>query len=158
MDLSYNNFSGDLPCSFGSLRNLDRLFLQNNGFTGSITNLAELPLTDLIGENKFCVADNTPPWSFPLDTVSVEHNTSSPPTNQANAIKNYSPPRVSVATPRVNEAPPRLSEALPGVNEAPLRVSEHKKKRIGPGGMACMIGGGTLVATVVALFVANLFE
>lgn len=104
------------------------------------------------------MADNTPPWSFPLDTVSVEHNTSSPPTNQANAIKNYSPPRVSVATPRVNEAPPRLSEALPGVNEAPLRVSEHKKKRIGPGGMACMIGGGTLVATVVALFVANLFE
>lgn len=101
------------------------------------------------------MADNTPPWSFPLDTVSVEHNTSSPPTNQANAIKNYSPPRVSVATPRVNEAPPRLSEALPGVNEAPLRVSEHKKKRIGPGGIACMIGGGTLMATGVALFVAT---
>ncbi|KAG5043395.1 hypothetical protein JHK87_007310 [Glycine soja] len=170
MDLSYNNFSGDLPFSFGSLRNLARLFLQNNRFTGSVTYLAELPLTDLniqdnlfsgilpqhfqsilnlwIGENKFYEADNSPPWSFPLDTVSVEHNTSSPPTTQANAIKNYSPPRVS-------EAPPRVSEDLPRVNEAPLRVSEHKKKRIGPGGIACMIGGGTLMATGVALFVAT---
>ncbi|TKY62553.1 STRUBBELIG-RECEPTOR FAMILY 2 [Spatholobus suberectus] len=169
MDLSYNNFSGDLPCSFGSLRNLARLFLHNNRFTGSVTYLAELPLTDLniqdnlfsgilpqhfqsipnlwIGENKFHVADNSAPWTFPLDTVSVEHNTSSPPTTRANAIKNYSPPRVS-------EAPPRVIEAHPIVIEAPPRLSKHKKKRIGPGGIAFMIGGGTLMATGVALFIA----
>ncbi|KAK7336629.1 hypothetical protein VNO77_17175 [Canavalia gladiata] len=157
MDLSYNNFSGDLPRSFGSLRNLARLFLQNNRFTGSVVYLAELPLTDLniqdnlfsgilpqhfqsisnlwIGGNIFHTADNSPPWTFPLDTVSVEHNTSSPPTTQANAIKNYAPPRVS-------ESPPSTT------------VSERKKKHIGPGGIAFMVGGGTLMATGVALFVA----
>lgn len=107
-----------------------------------------------IGENKFHVADNSPPWTFPLDTVSVQHNTSSPPTTQANAIKNYSPPRVNEAPPRVNEALPKVSEALPRVNEAPPRVSEHKKKRVGLGGIAFLIGGGTLMATGVALFVA----
>ncbi|KAK7378227.1 hypothetical protein VNO80_03665 [Phaseolus coccineus] len=183
MDLSYNNFSGDLPYSFGSLRNLARLFLQNNRFTGSVAYLAELPLTDLniqdnlfsgilpqhfqsipnlwIGENKFHVADNSPPWTFPLDTVSVEQNTSSPPTTQANAIENYSPPIVSEAPPRVNEvhprvkeAPPRVSDVLHQVHEAPLRVIKHKKNHVGPGGIAFMIGGGTLMATGVALFVA----
>jgi len=107
------------------------------------------------------VAANSPPWTFPLDTVSVKQNTSSPPTTQANAIKNYSPPRVSVAPPRVNEvrprvneAPPRASDVLPQVHEAPLRVIKHKKNHLGPGGIAFMIGGGTLMATGVALFVA----
>nr|KYP70591.1 Protein STRUBBELIG-RECEPTOR FAMILY 2 [Cajanus cajan] len=149
MDLSYNNFSGDLPSSFGSLRNLAKLFLQNNRFTGSVAYLAELPLTDLniqdnmfsgilpqhfqsilnlwIGENKFHVSDNSPPWTFPLETVSVEHNTSSPPTTRANAIKNYSPPRV---------------------------INEHKEKRVSPGGIAFMVGSGTLMVTGLALFVA----
>ncbi|CAJ1909322.1 unnamed protein product [Sphenostylis stenocarpa] len=188
MNKQFNNnqISGDLPYSFGSLRNLARLFLQNNRFTGSVAYLAELPLTDLniqgnlfsgllpqhfqsilnlwIGENKFHVADNSPPWTFPLDTVSVEQNTSSPPTTQANAIKNYSPPRVSEAPPgvneahpRVNEAPPRVSEALPRVHMAPVRVTKHKKKHVG-GGIAFMIGGGTLMATGVALFFAIRFN
>ncbi|XP_061346375.1 protein STRUBBELIG-RECEPTOR FAMILY 2-like [Gastrolobium bilobum] len=148
MDLSYNNFSGDLPSSFGSLTNLARLFLHNNRFTGSVAYLAELPLIDLniqdnlfsgilpqrfqsipnlwIGGNKFYTADYSPPWTFPLDTVPVEHNISRPPTTQANAIKNYAPPK----------------------------VSEYKKKHIGPGGIAFMVGGGTIMATGVALVVA----
>ncbi|XP_027924636.1 protein STRUBBELIG-RECEPTOR FAMILY 2-like [Vigna unguiculata] len=159
MDLSYNNFSGDLPYSFGSLRNLARLFLQNNRFTGSVTYLAELPLTDLniqdnlfsgilpqhfqsilnlwIGDNKFHVADNSPPWTFPPDTVSIEQNTSSPPTTQANAIQNCSPS---------SEAPPRVNETHP------------RKNHVGPGEIAFMIGGGTLMATGVALFVAILLN
>ncbi|XP_052728160.1 protein STRUBBELIG-RECEPTOR FAMILY 2-like [Vigna angularis] len=159
MDLSYNNFSGDLPYSFGSLRNLARLFLQNNRFTGSVTYLAELPLTDLniqdnlfsgilpqhfqsilnlwIGDNKFHVADNSPPWSFPPDTMSIEQNTSSPPTTQANVIQNCSRP---------SEAPPRVNEAHP------------RKNHIGPGVIAFMIGGGTLMATGVTLFVAILLN
>ncbi|XP_027350087.1 protein STRUBBELIG-RECEPTOR FAMILY 2-like [Abrus precatorius] len=150
MDLSYNNFLGDLPCSFGSLRNLARLFLQNNRFTGAVAYLAELPLTDLniqdnlfsgilplhfqsilnlwIGGNKFRAEDNSPSWTFPLDTVSVKHNASSPPTTQANAIKNYAPPRL-------NDAPPRT-------------------KHIGRGGIAIMVGGGTLMATGMVLLVA----
>ncbi|KAL2320843.1 hypothetical protein Fmac_029812 [Flemingia macrophylla] len=150
MDLSFNNFSGDLPSSFGSLRNLAKLFLQNNRFTGSVVYLAELPLTDLniqdnlfsgiipqhfqsilnlwIGENKFHVTDNSPPWTFPLDTISVEHNTSSPPATRANAVKNYSPPRVSGALPM--------------------------EKRVNPGGVAFMVGSGALIVTGLALFVA----
>ncbi|KAJ1409898.1 Serine-threonine/tyrosine-protein kinase, catalytic domain [Sesbania bispinosa] len=147
MDLSYNNFTGDLPSSFGSLTNLDRLFLQNNRFTGSVTYLAELPLIDLniqenlfsgilpqhfqsipnlwIGGNKFHAAEDSPPWAFPLDSVPVEHNTSRPPTTQANAIENYVPPK----------------------------VRKHKK-RMGPGGIAFMVGGGTLLVTGLALFIA----
>ncbi|KAK7345126.1 hypothetical protein VNO77_15587 [Canavalia gladiata] len=147
MDLSYNNFTGDLPSSFGSLTNLDSLFLQNNRFTGSVTYLAELPLIDLniqdnrfsgilpqhfqsipnlwIGGNKFNVVVDSPPWAFPLDKVPIQQNTSHPPTTQANAIENYAPPK----------------------------VRKQKKKRMGPGGIAFMVGGGTLLATGFALFI-----
>ncbi|XP_027367613.1 protein STRUBBELIG-RECEPTOR FAMILY 2 [Abrus precatorius] len=148
MDLSYNNFTGDLPSSFGSLTNLDRLFLQNNRFTGSVTYLAELPLIDLniqdnlfsgilpqhfqsipnlwIGGNRFHPVEDSPPWAFPLDNVPIEQNTTRPPTTQANAIENYVHPK----------------------------VRKQKKKRMGPGGIAFMVGGGTLLATAFALFVA----
>lgn len=72
--------------------------------------------------------DNSPPWTFPLDTVPVEHNISHPPTTHtsSSAIKNFAPPK----------------------------VSEHKKKHLGPGRIACMVGGGTLMAAGVALLVA----
>lgn len=70
--------------------------------------------------------DDSPPWAFPLDIVSVEHNTSRPPTTQANAIENFAPPK----------------------------VRKHKKRRMGPGGIAFMVGGGTLLATGLALFIA----
>lgn len=70
--------------------------------------------------------DNSPPWTFPLDGVPIEHNTSRPPTTQANAIENYTPPK----------------------------VRKHKKKRMGPGGIAFMVGAGTLLATGFALFIA----
>ncbi|KAL5059440.1 hypothetical protein RYX36_031044, partial [Vicia faba] len=150
MDLSYNNFSEDLPRSFGSLTNLARLFLQNNRFTGSVTYLAELPLTDLniqdnlfsgllphqfqnikklwIGGNKFHAADNYPPLTSPVGTLSVEHNISRPPTTNTNAIKSYAPPRVL--------------------------EHKHKMKKLGPGGIAFIVAGGTVMATGVALLIA----
>lgn len=78
-----------------------------------------------IGRNKFH-PDNSPPWDFPLNSVPVVHNISRPPTTQANAIDKY---------------PPR-------------KVSEHKKKRMSAGGIAFMVGGGTLLVTGVALFIA----
>lgn len=74
----------------------------------------------------FHAVDGSPSWTFPLDSVPVEHNTSRPPTTQANAIENY----------------------------APLNVRKHKKKRMGPGGIAFMVGGGTLLVTGLALFIA----
>ncbi|KAF5178149.1 Strubbelig-receptor family [Thalictrum thalictroides] len=47
MDLSFNNFTGDLPSSFENLTNLTVLYLQNNKFTGSVIFLANLPLIEL---------------------------------------------------------------------------------------------------------------
>lgn len=63
-----------------------------------------------------------------METLSVEHNISRPPTTNANAVKNYPPPKVS--------------------------EYKHKKKHLGPGGIAFMVGGGILIATGVALLVA----
>ncbi|KAI9077317.1 hypothetical protein K1719_040761 [Acacia pycnantha] len=148
MDLSYNDFRGDLPSSFGSLKNLNRLFLQNNNFTGSVAYLADLPLTDLniqgnlfsgiipwhfqfipnlwIGGNKFHAEGNSPPWDFPLDRAPVLYNISRPPMTQANTIENHSS----------------------------RKVSAHKKKLVSAGEVAFMVGGGTLLVTGVALFIA----
>ncbi|KAI5396604.1 hypothetical protein KIW84_062707 [Lathyrus oleraceus] len=147
MDLSYNNFTGDLPSSFGSLMNLEKLFLQNNRFTGSVTYLGDLPLIYLniqenlfsgilpqhfqsipnlwIGSNMFHAVDGTPPWGFPLDAVPIEQNTSRPPITQANAIENY----------------------------APSKVRKNKEKTMGYGGIAFIVGGGTLLVTGLALFI-----
>ncbi|XP_013467632.3 protein STRUBBELIG-RECEPTOR FAMILY 2 [Medicago truncatula] len=74
----------------------------------------------------FHAADGSPPWGFPLDDVPLEHNISRPPTTQANAIQNFAPPN----------------------------ARKQKKKRIGPGGIAFMVGGGTLLVTGLALFLA----
>ncbi|KAG6638332.1 hypothetical protein I3843_10G027200 [Carya illinoinensis] len=147
LDLSHNNFTGDLPSSFGSLTNLTRLFLQDNKFTGSVTYLAELPLTDLniqdnsfsgiipkhfrlipnlwIWGNRFHVEDNTLPWDFPLETVPIMQNISAPPKTHSSAIENHRSPK----------------------------ESERKKKPISRGGIAFMLGGGTLMATCVALVI-----
>ncbi|PON52229.1 Tyrosine-protein kinase [Parasponia andersonii] len=147
MDLSYNNFAGDLPSSFGSLKNITGLYLQNNNFTGSVTYLSDLPLTDLniqnnyfsgiipnhfksisnlwIGGNRFH-ADNSPPWDFPLETVPFEQNISSPPKTQSSAIESY----------------------------PVVETFESKKKSMGPGGIAFIVGGGTLVASCIVIYIS----
>ncbi|GAU23435.1 hypothetical protein TSUD_331330 [Trifolium subterraneum] len=152
LDVSSNNIVGEIP--FGLPPNVTHMFLQNNRFTGSVTYLAELPLTDLniqdnlfsgllphhfqyiknlwFGGNKFHAADNSPPWTSPFETLTVEHNISRPPTTNTNAIKNYAPPKV----------------------EHNISEHKHKKKQLGPGAIAFMVGGGTLMATGIALLVA----
>eukprot|EP00257_Ricinus_communis_P022932 XP_015582794.1 protein STRUBBELIG-RECEPTOR FAMILY 2 [Ricinus communis] len=148
MDLSYNDFSGDLPPSFGSLKNLSRLFLQNNQFTGSVIYLADLPLTDLniqsnqfsgviptqfqyipnlwIDGNKFHIGANYPPWNYPLENVTIGQNFSGPPSAESSALENY----------------------------PNHKAAEHKKRRLGPGGIACVVGGTTLVVACAAIFFA----
>ncbi|KAM1306427.1 hypothetical protein ACFX2H_008814 [Malus domestica] len=150
LDLSYNNFTGDLPSSFGSMTNLTGLFLQNNKFTGSVAFLADLPLTDLniqdnyfsgiipnhfqsipnlwIGGNSFHVGGNSPPWDFPLETQasSVVQNTPAPPAIHSNSIE----------------------------KNPPTKLGGYKKKRMSPGGIAFLVGGVTLVASCVALYIA----
>lgn len=79
-----------------------------------------------IGGNKFHAVDGSPPWAFPLDNVPIEQNTSRPPITQTNAVENYDPPK----------------------------VRKQKKKRMGPGGIAFIVGAGTLLVTGFALFIA----
>ncbi|XP_052176591.1 protein STRUBBELIG-RECEPTOR FAMILY 2 [Diospyros lotus] len=148
LDLSYNNFTGDLPSCFGSLTNLSRLFLQNNRFTGSVMLLAGLPLHDLnIQDNHFSgvlpnqfqyihnlwfwgntlkPSENDPPWNFTLGTIPTGKNASHPPTNKSSAIENFSYPREGAI---------------------------HKKKGLGPAGVAGMVVGGTLLVTCAALII-----
>ncbi|PPS13021.1 hypothetical protein GOBAR_AA07609 [Gossypium barbadense] len=53
-DLSFNNFSGDLPPSFSSLSNLSTLYMQNSQLTGSLNVLSGLSLTTLnVAKNHF---------------------------------------------------------------------------------------------------------
>lgn len=73
----------------------------------------------------FHAVDGTPPWGFPLDAVPIEQNTSRPPITQANAIENY----------------------------APSKVRKNKEKTMGYGGIAFIVGGGTLLVTGLALFI-----
>ncbi|XP_030484096.2 protein STRUBBELIG-RECEPTOR FAMILY 2 isoform X2 [Cannabis sativa] len=147
MDLSFNNFTGDLPSSFGSLKNLTGLYLQNNKFTGSVTYLSGLPLLDLnIGNNYFSgiIPDHfstipnlwmggnnfhsgdSPPWHFPLETVPIEQNISRPPTTESSAIESY----------------PIVETFI------------TKKKSMGPGGIAFIVGGGTLVASCIVIYMS----
>ncbi|KAK6945362.1 Leucine-rich repeat [Dillenia turbinata] len=126
LDLSYNDFSGDLPSSFGSLPSLKRLFLQNNQLTGSVIFLANLPLAELIGGNKFHEGATYPPWDFPFDKKPNETNSSSPLTNKSNAVESH--PYVAGAA--------------------------NKKKRLGPGGVAVMVVGGALIVTCAAVIFA----
>ncbi|KAF4374504.1 hypothetical protein F8388_016055 [Cannabis sativa] len=125
MDLSFNNFTGDLPSSFGSLKNLTGLYLQNNKFTGSVTYLSGLPLLDLMGGNNFHSGDS-PPWHFPLETVPIEQNISRPPTTESSAIESY----------------PIVETFI------------TKKKSMGPGGIAFIVGGGTLVASCIVIYMS----
>ncbi|CAL0302485.1 unnamed protein product [Lupinus luteus] len=128
MNLSHNFLSGPIGDVFNGLDNLKELDLSYNNFSGDLPrSFGSLSnLSRLIGGNKFHEVDNSPSWTFPLEIVPVEHNISHPPITQASAIKNYPPPK----------------------------VSEHKKKCMSPGRIAFMVGGGTLIATGVALLVA----
>ncbi|XP_065856672.1 protein STRUBBELIG-RECEPTOR FAMILY 2 isoform X1 [Euphorbia lathyris] len=146
MDLSYNEFTGDLPPSFETLKNLSRLFLQNNQFTGSVVYLSQLSLIDLniqsnhfsgvipiqfqsipnlwIDGNNFHIAVNYPPWNFPPN-VSIAKNFSGPPVTESSAIGKY--PNTKAAA--------------------------QKKKKLGPGGIACTVGAVTLAVTCAAIFI-----
>lgn len=78
-----------------------------------------------IGGNNFHGAES-PPWNFPFQNMSLQSNISSPPTSQSSAVENY-----------------------PSLNP-----HSHKKGKWGPGGIACIVGGGTLVASCAALVIA----
>ncbi|KAK8685668.1 hypothetical protein V6N13_041667 [Hibiscus sabdariffa] len=147
-DLSNNEFTGDLPKSFGSMTNLTELFLENNNFTGSVLYLAELPLNYLNLEgnhfsgriprqfqsiqnlwfwgNRFDTAAMYPPWNFPLDSAPHEQNISSPPSSQQSAMVDY----------------------------PSSETSERKKKKLSPLGISSVVVGAALLAICAAVFFA----
>lgn len=85
-----------------------------------------LLIPNRIGSNTFHAEANSPPWLFPSDRAPVLSNISRTPTTQANAIQNHSS----------------------------RKVSGYKKKLLSAGGVAFMVGGGTLIVAGVALFIA----
>ncbi|KAL0784047.1 hypothetical protein Bca101_000292 [Brassica carinata] len=70
-DLSFNNLTGDLPSSFGTLMNLN----------------------SLIWGNKFHVEPNYKPWKFPLDVIPMIQNARGYPTTQSSAIMDFPRPQ-----------------------------------------------------------------
>ncbi|PHT52921.1 Protein STRUBBELIG-RECEPTOR FAMILY 2 [Capsicum baccatum] len=147
MDLSHNNFSGDLPASFRAL-NLTRLYLQSNEFTGSVIFLADLHLHDLniednhfsgvipesfqninslwIGGNRFRIGVNYPPWKFPIDVMPNEQNISSPPTTESSVIEKY----------------------------PSHEAGYNRKERPGSGGIVIMVVGAVMTVIGAAVFIA----
>ncbi|KAI8562120.1 hypothetical protein RHMOL_Rhmol03G0009900 [Rhododendron molle] len=125
INLACNNFTANIPSSLTSMRNLRHLFLQNNGFTGSVILLSGLPLTDLLDGNILKAGGNDPPWDFPLLNVTVGQSVKSPPTTESSAIE----------------------------RNPSHKAGGHKKKGLGPGGLAFTLGGVTLMATCAALII-----
>jgi Leucine-rich repeat (LRR) protein len=66
LDLSHNNFSGDLPSSLSTVSTLSVLYVQNNQLTGSIDVLSGLPLKTLN------VANNHFNGSIPKELSSIQ--------------------------------------------------------------------------------------
>ncbi|CAN6451241.1 unnamed protein product [Victoria cruziana] len=77
LDLSFNNFSGNLPPTFSSLSSLNTLYLQNNEFTGSLDALTYLPLLNLnVANNHFSGA--IPPQLLNVKNFQYLHEICSP--------------------------------------------------------------------------------
>ncbi|KAG5003397.1 hypothetical protein JHK86_027536 [Glycine max] len=125
LNLSHNFLNGPIGNVFTGLDNLKEMNIQDNLFSGILPQHFQSIPNLWIGGNKFHAVDGSPPWAFPLDNVPIEQNTSRPPVTQANAIENYDPPK----------------------------VRKQKNKHMGPGGIAFMVGTGTLLATGFALFI-----
>ncbi|KAF3442357.1 hypothetical protein FNV43_RR16273 [Rhamnella rubrinervis] len=86
-DLSYNNFTGDLPSSFGSLMNLTGLNIQENYFSGIISKHFQSIPNLRIWRNKFHTGDNSSTWDFLLEMMPIEKSVSS----RSSSIQNYPP-------------------------------------------------------------------
>ncbi|XP_017255958.1 protein STRUBBELIG-RECEPTOR FAMILY 2 isoform X3 [Daucus carota subsp. sativus] len=143
MDLSYNNFTGDLPSSFGDLKNLTRLFLESNGFTGSVIFLSNLPLSDLdIQDNHF---SGVIPETFEnIENLWIGGN-------RFHRGENYPPWFFPLdTTPNITSPPSTESSAVE--SHPSHHEHKHKKKGFGPGGIASIVCGVTLLAACAAFF------
>ncbi|KAK1398836.1 hypothetical protein POM88_008699 [Heracleum sosnowskyi] len=143
-----NTKAVNMTYSLTNIKHVRHLFLETNGFTGSVIFLSNLPLSDLdiqdnhssgvipemfesienlrIGENRFHRGENYPPWLFPLDTTP---NITSPPSTES-AVESY---------------PSR-------------HAHKHKKKRLGLRGIAYVVSVFTLLAACAAFFAVDYIQ
>nr|VDC85481.1 unnamed protein product [Brassica oleracea] len=127
-DLSFNNLTGDLPSSFGTLMNLNSLNIEDNQFSGIFpSSFQSIPHLWIWG-NKFHVEANYKPWKFPLDVVPMIQNARGYPTTQSSAIMDF----------------PR-----------PQKVRK-KKKGLGAVSIVLLVGGLALLGTFFAVFAVRM--
>uniref|UniRef100_A0A7N0U6M3 Protein kinase domain-containing protein n=1 Tax=Kalanchoe fedtschenkoi TaxID=63787 RepID=A0A7N0U6M3_KALFE len=144
MDLSHNDFNGDLPSSFQRLENLSKLFLEHNSFTGSVVYLSSLPLTDLnIQKNHF--SGVIPEQFQSIRNLWIDGNNF----HIGGSYRPWNFP--SENWQNISDSPKTKSSAIenfPSHKVVPL------KKKLGLGGVAAIIGGGTFLMSCAALLVA----
>uniref|UniRef100_A0A0D3B020 Protein kinase domain-containing protein n=1 Tax=Brassica oleracea var. oleracea TaxID=109376 RepID=A0A0D3B020_BRAOL len=127
-DLSFNNLTGDLPSSFGTLMNLNSLNIEDNQFSGIFpSSFQSIPHLWIWG-NKFHVEPNYKPWKFPLDVIPMIQNARGYPTTQSSAIMDF----------------PR-----------PQKVRK-KKKGLGAVSIVLLVGGLALLGTFFAVFAVRM--
>ncbi|MCD9641702.1 hypothetical protein HAX54_028090 [Datura stramonium] len=126
-------------CIISALRNLTRLYLQSNEFTGSVIFLADLHLHDLnIEDNHFSgvipesFQNINSLWSklsstnFLLMLYPMSKNISSPPTTESSAIEKY----------------------------PSHEARDSRNKRPGSGGIVIMVVGAVITVIGAAVFIA----
>ncbi|KAK1367412.1 protein STRUBBELIG-RECEPTOR FAMILY 2 [Heracleum sosnowskyi] len=149
MDLSSDNFTGYLPSSFGSLKNLTRLFFESNGCTGSVIFLSNFSLSDLdIQDNHF---SGVIPETFQsIENLRIGEN-------KFHREENFPPWFFPLDTmPNITSPPSTESTA---VESYPSHYAhKHKKKGLGPGGNASIVGGFTLLAACEAFYAVARFQ
>eukprot|EP00250_Pteridium_aquilinum_P011218 c19916_g1_i1 orf=459-2099(-) len=120
MDFSNNGFDGLLPPSFAALTSLNSLYLQDNGFTGPIDVLANLPLTDLdLSNNTFTG------W------IPSEFRKFSPSKFIGNSFSTSPAPP---PPPPSSSIPPSPPDEPKGRGAAPEKLSSNKQTKGGLGG------------------------
>nr|CAN63788.1 hypothetical protein VITISV_000288 [Vitis vinifera] len=144
LNLACNKFSQNIPNSLTFMKNLRHLNLSHNSLSGPIGNVftglqnlkemflqnnkftgSVIFLADLPLSHLFGGNRFHPGGNYPPwdFPLETEQNINSPPTTESSAVENY---------------PSR-------------KAHERKKKRLGPGGIALMVGGGTLLVSCAAL-------
>uniref|UniRef100_A0A5B6ZV58 Protein kinase domain-containing protein n=1 Tax=Davidia involucrata TaxID=16924 RepID=A0A5B6ZV58_DAVIN len=147
-DLSFNNFTGDLPNSFSSLSNLSTLHVQNNQLTGSLNFLAGLPLTDVN------VANNNFSGWVPRELSSIPNFR-----YEGNSFDNGpAPPPPPFTTPPPSRSHNNRSRSPPGAHtprgsggQSSNPDNGHKKKWLTSGPIIGIILGSSLVVLFALL-------
>ncbi|RVW45988.1 Protein STRUBBELIG-receptor family 8 [Vitis vinifera] len=148
LDLSVNNFTGDLPNSFTSLSNLSTLYLQNNQLTGPLSVLTGLPLTDLnVANNNFSgwiPSELRSIRKFIYDGNSFDNGPAPPPPP-------YTPPPPSRSRSNRTHSPPEAR--TPSSSDGQSSNSDNGNKGLAIGPIIGIVLGSLLVLVALIALV-----